>query len=88
MVDIVIINDRVDKALAYNRRAEHIIVAMTGGIFLLGLAVVVTGYWAVNPYISGGAILFEGALYWPIREILRFWRCWRCLTPLARRPYT
>jgi hypothetical protein len=73
-MDIAAINYRVDKALRDNRRAENIIIGMTIGIFLLGLAVVIVGYWAVNPYISGGAILLEGLIYWPIKEILKLRR--------------
>jgi hypothetical protein len=72
--DLALINRRVDEALAVNRRAERIITWMTVGIFFLGLAVVVVGYWAVNPYISGGAIFLEGILYWPIRELLKLRR--------------
>ena len=64
----------MDKALAENRRAEYIIIGMAVSIFLLGLTIVVVGYWSVNAYVTGAAMLFQGLLYWPIREILKLRR--------------
>lgn len=68
-MNLHLINTRVDQALAANRRAEHIITAMAALIFLLGLVVAGVGYAAANPYVSSGAILFQSALYFPIRRI-------------------
>src|SRR5689334_3311249 len=68
------VNKRVDEALAANRRTEVIIIVMAAGIFLLGSAATVLGYWHRNPYVGSAAVLFQGLLYWPIKEILKLRR--------------
>ena len=73
-MDIDVINRRVDQALAANRRAEIIIIGMAILIFVLGLVIAGVGYRALNPYITGGAMLFQGALYFPIRRVGRLRR--------------
>ena len=73
-MNIEIINARVDAALSQNRRAEGIVIGMSLAMFALGLVVALIGYWRENPYLSTGAILVEGLLYWPIREILKLRR--------------
>lgn len=70
-MDIIAINNRVDGALRDNRRAEFIVIGMAVGIFLLGAGSLVVAYWLTNPYVGGGAFLFQSLLYWPIREILK-----------------
>lgn len=70
-MDLVAINNRVDGALKDNRRAEHIVIGMAIGIFTLGAGILVVAYWLTNPYVSGGTVLFQSLLYWPIREILK-----------------
>jgi hypothetical protein len=70
-MDLIAINNRVDGALRDNRRAEHIVVGMAVGIFMLGVGSLVIAYWLTNPYVGGGAFLFQSLLYWPIREILK-----------------
>ena len=66
--------ERVERALLDNRRAETIVLAMAVGIFLLGAGVVGLSYWQQNPYLTGGALLVQGLLYLPVREILRLRR--------------
>jgi hypothetical protein len=73
-MNLDIINERVDKALADNRRAENIVIGMAVAIFILGVALVIVAYWRLNPYVGGGAIIFQGLLYWPIKEILKLRR--------------
>jgi hypothetical protein len=73
-VNLDFINKRVDEALAANRRAEGIIIGLSVGIFLLGVAALILAYWYTNPYVATGAILFQGLLYWPIGEIRRLRR--------------
>lgn len=73
-LDIQIINGRVDKALADNRRAEWIIIGLAIAIFILGISILVVGYWQENLYVSGGSLVFDALLYWPIREILKLRR--------------
>jgi len=73
-LSIELVHYRVDKALQQNRRAERIVIAMAVGMFILGLAIVVTGYWARNLYVTGGAALLQGFIYWPIKEILKLRR--------------
>jgi hypothetical protein len=68
------INSRIDKALAENRRHESSIKAMATAMFLLGVAVLAIGYWRQNVYIASPAVLLQGLLYWPIREIIRLRR--------------
>jgi len=70
-MDIGQINNRVDRALADNLRAEHIVIAMAIGIFVTGAATLCVAYWQQNPYIGGGSVIVSGFLYWPIREILK-----------------
>jgi hypothetical protein len=69
-MDLAAVNDRVDKALADNRRAESVIVGMTAAIFLLGVAVVVIAYWRMDPYLGTGALLLQGLIYWPVKKVL------------------
>lgn len=73
-MDLQVINNRVDQALAANRRAEYIIIGMAILIFILGLTVASIGYSTTNPYITSGAMLFQAALYFPIRRIGRLRR--------------
>ncbi|HLJ88547.1 MAG TPA: hypothetical protein VKZ53_17130 [Candidatus Angelobacter sp.] len=68
------VNKRVDEALAANRRTEAIIIMMASGIFVLGVAIILLGYWQRNPYVAGAALLFQGLLYWPIKEVLKLRR--------------
>jgi hypothetical protein len=73
-MDIDKINVRVDAALADNKRAEHIVIAMSVGIFLLGAGAFLFAYVEKNPYVVGGGLLTTAFLYWPIREILKLRR--------------
>jgi len=74
-VDLHIVNQRVDQALADNSRAERIVIFMAIAIFLIGTGIIVVAFfWSVNAYVGSGAVLFQGLLYWPIREILRLRR--------------
>jgi hypothetical protein len=73
-ISIEFVHKRVDNALKLNRRAERIVIGMAVGMFLLGLAIVVTGYWSQNLYVTGGAAVLQGFLYWPIKEILKLRR--------------
>lgn len=73
-MDLTKINNRVDQAIAANKRSEHIIIGMAVLIFILGLVVASVAYWTTNAYITSGAMLFEGALYFPIRRIGRIRR--------------
>jgi hypothetical protein len=73
-MDIQVVNQRVDQALADNRRAGNLVLLMSSAIFTIGILSILIGYWQRNPYIGGGATLFQGLLYWPIREILRLRR--------------
>ena len=70
-LNLDLVNSRVDKALADNHRAETLVIQMSLALFLLGAAILVLAYFTANPYIAGGSLLFEGLLYWPIREILK-----------------
>lgn len=65
------INARVDRALAANRRAEYLVIAMASGIFSIGCIVIVLAYFIVNPYVMTGGFLAQGFLYWPIRQVMR-----------------
>jgi hypothetical protein len=65
---------RIDTALLDNRRAEKIVLTMAVGIFLLGVAAVGVSYWQQNPYFAAGALLVQGLLYVPVREIVRLRR--------------
>ena len=73
-LDLEAVFERVERALLDNRRAETIVLAMAVGIFLLGAGIVGLSYWQQNPYLTGGALLAQGLLYLPVREILRLRR--------------
>jgi len=73
-MDLVAINERVDKALAANSRAEGIVIGMAVGIFLIGAGVIVAGYWLRNPYVSAGGAVSQFLLWRPIDAILRLRR--------------
>src|ERR1041384_4036307 len=73
-MDLTAINGRIDDALIRNRRAENIIVGMAIAIFALGMCIVAVAYWIKNPYVAGSSFAFQGALYWPIREVLKLRR--------------
>ncbi len=70
-MDLALINARVDQALAQNRRAENIVLSMTGIIFLLGVAVIIAAFWTRNLYFAGGAVVCQLLIYWPINEVLK-----------------
>jgi hypothetical protein len=63
------IEERVDRALQDNRRAETIFIGMTGVIFVAGIASLAVAYWLKNPYIGGGGVLLNGFLYGPLNAI-------------------
>jgi hypothetical protein len=65
------VSKRIDKALAANRRTEILVVVMAVFIFLLGMAMIILGYWHQSLYLRTVPILLQGLLYWPIREIMR-----------------
>ncbi|MGA2269747.1 MAG: hypothetical protein ABSH44_14865 [Bryobacteraceae bacterium] len=73
-MDLKLINQRIDKALALNRRAEMLVIAMASCIFVLGVGIVVTAYRVKNPYITTAGIILQGFLYGPLREILKLRR--------------
>jgi hypothetical protein len=73
-VNVDQINERVDAALKSNRRAESTVIVMSGGIFVAGLLVLFLSYWIRNPYIAAVAVLLNGFLYWPIREVRKIRR--------------
>jgi hypothetical protein len=73
-LDLEAVFDRVEKALLDNRRAETIVLAMAAGIFLLGLGAIGVSYQQHNPYFTGGALLGQALLYFPVRGILRLRR--------------
>jgi hypothetical protein len=73
-IQLLSVHKRVDTALAHNRRAEKIVILMAVGTFLLGLGIIITGYWSKNLYITVGATVLQGFLYWPINEVLKLRR--------------
>jgi hypothetical protein len=68
------VDARVDRALQDNRRAETIVIGMALGIFVLGVVILLVAYWQRNAYVAGGALVVQGFLYWPVREILKLRR--------------
>ena len=73
-MDLNAVNKRVDHALALNRRAENVVISMAVSIFVLGGGIIIVGYLVENAYVSGGAMIIQLTLYWPIREILKLRR--------------
>jgi hypothetical protein len=73
-LNLDLINERVDRALSDNRRAETIVISMATSIFIMGACALLLSYWFKNPYVAGGSALFQGLLYWPIREVLKLRR--------------
>lgn len=67
-------HQRIDSALARNRRAETIVITMAACTFLLGLGVLVAGYWLTNLYLLSAAALCQWLLNRPIREIIQLRR--------------
>jgi hypothetical protein len=70
-MDIDKINQRVDQALAANRRAENFIIGMAFAIFVLGVIITIVAYWHTNPYVGSAAVVVQMLLYWPIKEVLK-----------------
>jgi len=68
-VDVKLVNDRVDRALRANARAEKIIMGLAVSIFVLGILSIILAYRHTNPYIASGTALLQGFLYWPISAI-------------------
>jgi hypothetical protein len=68
-VDLKLVNERVERALRMNARAERIIVGIALAIFIVGILSIILAYRHTNPYIASGTALLQGFLYWPIREI-------------------
>jgi hypothetical protein len=73
-LNLQLINERVDRALSDNRRAENIVIVMASCIFAMGAIVLLLSYRFKNPYVAGGSTLFQGLLYWPIKEVLKLRR--------------
>lgn len=73
-MDLGLINDRVDRALHANARAEKIVIGLAAGIFTIGVLTIVLAYRHTNPYVAAGTALLQGFLYWPFVEIRRLWR--------------
>jgi hypothetical protein len=73
-LNITLINERVDRALSDNRRAENIVIIMATSIFGLGAFALLFSYKIKNPYVAGGSTICQGFLYWPIREVLKLRR--------------
>jgi hypothetical protein len=59
---------RIEPWLAANRRFHTVLVVVTAAIFGAGVAVILMGFVGQNPYVIGAGILWEGILYWPVRE--------------------
>ena len=57
-----------------NHRAECIVIVMASAIFVLGIGLLIFAYWQQNPYIAIGALILQGFLYWPVREIIKLRR--------------
>lgn len=73
-MDINVVNQRVDKALADNQRDHNIVLLMAVAIFALGVIIILVAYKQENPYVATGALVAQLFLYWPVREILRLRR--------------
>jgi hypothetical protein len=73
-MDLNIVNQRVDKALADNQRDHKIVQLMAVAIFAMGILIILVAYRHENPYVTTGALVSQLFLYWPVREILRLRR--------------
>lgn len=65
------IEKRVDHALAANSRTEALVTGMAAGIFLLGIGVILAGYWLKNPYVFVGGGVSQLLLWRPIDAIVK-----------------
>jgi len=73
-MDVAVINQRVDKALGDNRRAEFLIVGMAVALFLVGLLAFFLAYKLKNPYVASGSVLAQTFLVFPIKEVKKIRR--------------
>ena len=65
------INKRIDEALERGRQSEAVVIGLSVMIFLLGAGLVVVAVATGSPVYAVPALVIEGFLYWPIRQILR-----------------
>lgn len=70
-MDIDNINDRIDQVLQSNKRHETSVIVMSVFIFVLGVTALIYGMVDGNAFIVAPSTLFSGALYWPIKQILK-----------------
>lgn len=73
-MDLEVINARVDRALADNRRAEWLVLGMATALFAVGLLVLLVAYWLRNAYVATGSVLVQGFMVFPITQVLKLRR--------------
>jgi hypothetical protein len=68
-MDVSVINASIQRAVADNRRAEMLLIAMAVAQFILGLLVILVGCWIRSRYVMASGTLPLGLLTFPIAEI-------------------
>lgn len=86
-MDLLVINDRIDQALAANARAERILIRLSAAVLGLGFATLGLAIWLMSPYLAAFTLLLLGLLYWPIAEIMRLRRENICLEMIPTLAY-
>ncbi len=86
-MDLLVINERIDQALAANARAERMIFRLGAGVLGLGVGSLALAFWLMSPFLLGLTLLLLGLLYWPIAEIMRLRRENICLETIPTLAY-
>jgi hypothetical protein len=63
------IDERIDHAIAANKRFETVIILLSIGIFIIGFSAFIYGMLKGNVFVVAPSLIITGLLYWPIRKI-------------------
>jgi hypothetical protein len=74
LIDVALVNARVDLALDANRRAERVIIIMALALFIGGLVACLVAYCLRSQYVATGGACILGFLVYPIGEIRKLRR--------------
>jgi hypothetical protein len=51
-MDLLVINERIDQALAANARAERVLLRLAAGVLGLGVGILALSWWLASPFLA------------------------------------
>jgi hypothetical protein len=71
--------ERFETALEHNRSTYRLILWMSGGIFVIGVSLLIIGVIKWDTLILAPSAIITGLLYWPIINLLKIRKANICL---------